>query len=128
MKRRHLKIGGEQVGYNRSTRSLRLAGEDWPVKDWLEFRRQIDLLMAQSLKEEDWKKLREELAWLGKRDRLPPELQDYRAQDQHQVANNFISRNFEMLNEVPSNRTVMRTPWWLRWLAPLMIVRGKYGN
>jgi len=115
-------IGGERVGFDRRARSLQLAGESVPIDEWLEIRRRIDLIIGHEMRSEEWKELREKLAWLGKRDRLPRELRDWEP-DGQKPSTNFLSRNFDVLNDMKDG-TVKRAPWWIRWLYSAVVTKG----
>lgn len=120
-----VEVGGERVGYTRSSQTLHLAGKDLSIAEWLEIRRRIDLILKHEMGEADWQALKEKMAWMGKLDRLPPGLREHEA-PRGQPANNFISQNFEFLNGLGEGEA-KRPPWWLSWLYQAVATKGKGG-
>lgn len=79
MKADGLLFGGEPVIYDGQAGSLTLGHVTLTINEWLELRRRVDLLLKRMMQPADWKQLKGEMAWLGKRDRLPTELRDHEA-------------------------------------------------
>ena len=116
-----LLMNGVPVEYNASTGTLILAGEEYTIERWLETRRRIDMVLKRTLNQADWKELREKLAWLGKRDRLPQELRDYE-QPASVGGGSFLERNLEAISRQREG-TLKRAPWWLRWAFPMVVTK-----
>ena len=72
-----LHLGDMPVAFDPATKTLRVGNADVPLVEWLEFRRRVDLLMKRNFSTEEWRQLTEQMAWLGKRDRLPMALREY---------------------------------------------------
>lgn len=119
-------VGGQPVGYDIPAGILSIAGEEFTVDRWLETRRRIDMILKRTLSPEDWKALREKLAWLGKRDRLPQELRDYEQPASH-AASSFLTRNLDIINSLDGGR-LKKAPWWLRRFFPLVVAKEGHGN
>lgn len=117
-------MNGVPVEYKPSTGTLILAGEEYSMERWLETRRRIDMLLKRTLDPKDWKDLRERLAWLGKRDRLPIELRDYEAKKDH-GASSFLSNNLTAING-RWRGFLRRAPWWLRWRYDAVVTKESY--
>lgn len=120
-----LKLGGQPVVFDQATGCLSLAGEEVPLAQWLETRRRIDLLMKRGLTEAGWKALREQLAWLGKRDRLPQELRDHETPPAP-PASGFLTHNLEAINRLKAG-TLKVPPFWLRWLYGAVVTKDGLG-
>lgn len=115
-------VGGKPVEYNISTGTLSLAGDEIPLDGWLETRRRIDMIIKRTVTPAKWKELRGKLAWLGKRDRLPPELRDYEAPSQHQAASSFLTDNLDEINKLQHGK-LRPAPWYLRWLYDAVVTK-----
>lgn len=70
-------VGGQRVGFNRSTRTLHIAGEELSPEDWLVLRRRIDRTLKHELNPDEWQELKERMAREGKLDRLPMALREH---------------------------------------------------
>lgn len=125
---KEVKIGGQRVGFTHSTLSLQIAGEEIPLDAWLEIRRRIDLIMKHELRAEEWKALKEKIAWLGKRDRLPPELRDYEPVPAKPMPT-WFGENIEAIHQLKLTRgQIRRPPWWLRWMFDAVVDKREYGR
>lgn len=124
---RNTQVGGKLVGFTKSTSTLQLAGEDVPVEEWLEIRRRIDVILKRELTPADWQALREKMAWLGKKDRLPKELRDYEAPQATRRASSFLGNNIDAINGLERGK-LRKAPVWLRWLFDSVVTKEEYGN
>lgn len=121
---RNVELAELPVGVDRIGRTLTLLGKDMPFEEWLEIRRRIDLMLKHELTPEEWIELKEKMAWLGKRDRLPGELQDH-VQPATQPAGDFLTRNWRQVTN-HSEGTMKKAPWWLRWLYSAVVTKEQY--
>lgn len=98
----NLRIGDEPVVFDQATGCFHICGHEVSVEEWLQIRRNMDVLLHRAVSPEQWKEAREKMAWLGKKDRLPAELRDYEAPR--------------------TNGAVKDAPWflrpWYRWVMP----------
>lgn len=95
---RGIAMGGQPVGFRRSTQTLLLGGDDWTAAQWIQFRSRVDALM-----------LHEGMVKKG------PEPNKARASD-------FLSANVERI--IATKRGRLRpAPWWLRWLFDMVVTK-----
>lgn len=87
--------------FDLETKTFTLGDVELSVEDWISVRREMDIMLARTLGEVSWQELREKFAWLGKSDRLPQELQEYR-KPSRLTEQGFVSKNWEVLSQIKS--------------------------
>ncbi len=109
-----VRIGGEPVAYDRIAHTLRLAGDEYTLQEWLEFRRRVDLIVSREMTEEEWKEYREERNFIDKRSRLPQAMREPPPPWEGR-SSSFLSANVSAINRFRRG-LLIEAPWWLRWL------------
>ncbi len=89
------------VIYDQAEKELTVAAVKFTLEEWVGFRREMDVLLNHLVSPAEWQELSEKLAWLGKTDRLPPELREYE-KSKGVPSTSFIDRNFEALIKIKS--------------------------
>ena len=72
-----LRFAGVPVEFDPLTGILKLAGEEFTVEGWIEFRRRVDLILKRMVSGERWQEIKEAMAWAEQRSRLPAALKTH---------------------------------------------------
>lgn len=100
-----VKVGGEPVGYTKSTGTLHLAGEDLTFEQWQELERRVNLLFQRD----------------GK---AKPGRKNVQADPAHGTSS-FLSQNLKAILSRDKGK-IKDAPWWLRWLYDAVITKQEY--
>ena len=97
-----LPVGGEPVGFTKSTGTVHLAGDDMTIEQWREVSRRIELLI-----DRDGAKQKE------------------RSRDPGSGASSFLTKNVQAIHKMPRGY-LKKAPWWLRWLIDGIVTKEEY--
>ena len=95
-------VGGEPVGFKKSTGLLHLAGSDYSLKEWQELERRVNLFFK-----------RAELL-------IPETVSDHNA-----GSSSFLTTNVNQILKRTSG-VIKNPPWWLRGLYSGVITKEEY--
>ena len=92
-------IGGEPVGFKKSTGLLHLAGDDLSLEQWQELERRVNLFFHRA-----------------------GMLEVKRPADSNSGTSSFLTHNLKQILSRESG-AIKRPPWWLRWLFDGVITK-----
>jgi hypothetical protein len=96
------KIGGEHIGFTRSTETVHIAGEEWSVEDWVAVVERIDSTLKQE-------------GWVAK-------TKDGNPAPWERSSNAFLIENLDKINKRDRGKIEEiqwvedRLSWFVRWL------------